>query len=113
GLVVLEQSGQFRPLPQKRSDSVVILHLSRSVASNRTIASKRDASRPHRPSSNRAAIVHAPIVFAPCHLVGVGVEVGAGDLMMDADFRAADAGDTDVTLNWCEQPLQRNSLRVL
>ncbi len=33
------------------------------------------------------------MILAPRHLLAVGLEVGAGDVMVDADLGAADAGE--------------------
>ena len=35
------------------------------------------------------AVAHAPVVLAPRHFVRVGAEIRTGDVMVDADFRAA------------------------
>lgn len=38
-------------------------------------------------------IRHAAVVLAPRHFLAVGLEVRAGDMVVDADFSAADAGE--------------------
>jgi len=35
------------------------------------------------------AVADPPIVLAPRHLIGIGIEVRAGDMMMNADLGAA------------------------
>lgn len=37
------------------------------------------------------AVADAAVIFAPVHFTGIGGEVGAGDLVVDADFRATQA----------------------
>lgn len=44
------------------------------------------------------AIAHAPIVFAPRHLARLGHQIWTGDVMVNADFRAAQAGEKRLRL---------------
>ena len=50
----------------------------------------RRHSRPHNAMSLRA-VVDAAVVFAPCHFAGVGVQIRPGDMVVRADFGAAQA----------------------
>ena len=41
------------------------------------------------------AVRYAAVILAPCHLLAIGLEVGTGDVVMDADLGAADAEKND------------------
>ena len=67
------------------------------------LARHRMRQRRRRNHEILLAIRHAAVIFAPSDFAGIGREIRASDMMMLANFGAAQAGEDNFRLGSCKR----------